>query len=150
MDSPFRENATPDVAYNKTEVDLARIREQEETKRRITEAKEKTKQTARGTDGYWVVRGLAIIGGAVSVIAVCIASYNAYSDKMRAQNPAAFATSKDCVETEEVISIDNSARTCSPGGWYESNPTDRPGQLLIHCHCGPRPPASAAPASSAP
>jgi len=140
MDNPFRENATPRIA---------RIRETEETKRQRTLQIEKTKQAARSTEGYWVVRGLAVLCAVGSVIAVSVAGYNAYSDKMRAEHPAAFATPKDCVETAEIVSIDTSSRSCPAGAWYESRPVDnKPGQMFIRCHCGPKPAVTAAPSTS--
>jgi hypothetical protein len=146
---PYRESDGPREIYNRTEVELARIREQEETKRQRTLQIEKTKQTARGTDGYWVVRGLAVIGVATSVIAVCIAGYDAYSDKMHAEHPSFSDT--HCVETAEIVSLSSSARSCTSGGWFEAKPTDKVGEMLIRCHCGPKPETAPAPsASSAP
>jgi hypothetical protein len=144
---PYRTGEKPMEVYNRTEVELARIREQEETKRRIVSDREKTKQTARSADGYWVVRGLAVVGAAVSVIAVCVAGYNSYSDKMHAEHPAFGASG--CVESAQIVTSDNSQKTCDHGGWFEALPTNKVGEVLIRCHCSPRP-ATPPPASSAP
>ena len=137
--------------YNRTEVELSRIREQEETKRQRTLQVEKTKQAARSSEGYWVVRGLAVAAAMVSVVSICIAGYNMYDDKMHAEHPAAFVTSTNCRETAEVITNSDSSRSCGPGAWFESTPMALPGHILIRCHCGPKPAATASPsASSAP
>jgi len=134
---PYRTGEKSMEVYNRTEVELARIREQEETKRRIVSDREKTKQTARSADGYWVVRGLAVACAAVSVIAICLA----YSDKMHAEHPAFGASG--CVETAQIVTADNSQKTCNHGGWFEAVPTNKVGEVLIRCHCSP--PASSAP-----
>ena len=134
---PYREGEKPVEVYNKTEVELARIREQEETKRSIVAAREKTRQTARSNDGYWVVRGMAIVGALLGTLIVSLAGYSAYSDKMHAEHPG--YTDSHCIESAEVISVENSARTCANGGWFESLPTDKPGHILVKCHCTPKP-----------
>jgi hypothetical protein len=147
---PYREGEKPVEHYNRTEVELARIREQEETKRQRTLQVEKTKQASRSTEGYWVVRGLAIIAALGSVVTVCVAGYDAYSDKMHAEHPS-FSDSH-CTETAEIVNVGTSQRACGVGGWFEAKPTDKVGETLIRCHCGPKPEttAPAPPASSAP
>jgi len=139
--NPFRQNDPPVV--NKTEIELARIREHEETKRQQTAAREKTKQTARGADGYWIVRGMAIIAAALITLIVSIAYYNVQSDRVHAEHPET-----GCVETAEIITSAASQRSCANGGWFESKPTDQVGAMLIRCHCGPKPVASNGPSTT--
>jgi hypothetical protein len=139
--NPFRQNDPPVV--NKTEIELARIREREETKRQQTAAREKTKQVVKGTDGYWIVRGMAIVAAALTTLIVSIAYYNVQSDRVRAEHPQS-----GCVETSEIITNTTAGRACANGGWFEATPTDQVGSMLIRCHCGPKPAASNGPSTT--
>ena len=140
--NPFRESAPPTVEYNKTEVELSRIREREETKRKIAVEKEKTKQGR--PDGYYIVRGLAVLGAVLITLITSIAWYNVTAERVHAEHPAS-----SCVETAEVITESTQTRSCPNGGWFDAHPTDKVGEILIRCHCGPKPPETA-PASSKP
>jgi len=144
MENPFRQSDS--IPVNKTEIELARIRETEETKRQNVAAREKTRQNR--PDGYYVVRGIALGASVLITLIVSIASYSAHEDKMHAEHPASFATS-GCVETSEVISSANSARSCSNGGWFLATSMAN-GTVLVQCKCSPRPNATAAPSASAP
>lgn len=124
---PFRSSDA--VTYNKTDVEIARIREREETRRKRQEQ-----------PGYWLVRacGLATIVVAC-VLAAC--EYSAYLDSKRAPT---------CTETVEVIGIQHSARQCANGGWFDSKPIGGHDQVEVHCHCTPKPSETAtAPSASA-
>lgn len=59
--NPFR--ASDGVSFNKTEVEIARIREREETRRQMHQEREQTKRETfkNRSEGYYVVRGLALI-----------------------------------------------------------------------------------------
>jgi hypothetical protein len=141
--NPFRENDVPSVPYNKTEVQVARIREEEETKRRKAEAREKTRQVAKSHDGYWWVRVVA----AASTVIVSLIGYFAYVEHIHAIYPG--SVESRCVETSEIVSISDSQKRCEGGGWFETKPTDKEGQLLVRCRCDRRPePGAAAPAAN--
>jgi len=129
--NPFRESAEPAVPYNKTEVDIARIRETEETKRQKLAAREKTKQT---NDGYWVIRGIGLL---VSVVLGITAGLT-YNAKLEAEHPQPLR----CTETSEIVTVSADKRSCQEG-WIEATQTNVAGQLLIRCHCSPKPVGSA-------
>src|ERR1700723_3725127 len=76
--NPFRTDASAGSDLNRTEIELAKIREREETKRRVIEARELTKQKS---EGYWVVRGLAVAALSLSVLIGAIATYNIVAER---------------------------------------------------------------------
>lgn len=140
--SPFREAGTVD----KTEIECTRIRESEATKRHRVEQAEVTRRKKIETrKDTWVVPWFTLGG---MTLFLCIAGGISYSNWLDAKYPKPASVS--CVETEEVISLNNSTRSCPQGGWYEATPlAGATGQVLVHCHCTPKPADSAAPIASA-
>ena len=130
--NPFREPSTSSETYNRTEVELARIREAEETKRQKIAAQEKTKQASRDTIGHWLVRFVAI----VALVIVAVAIHDAYVERVHAEHPVV-----GCVETAEVITNMNASRSCPNGGWIEHTSLNG-SQVLVRCHCSPKPATS--------
>ena len=141
MNNPFRENDPP--AVNKTEIELARVREREETKRKLGVEREKTKQASRASAGFWLARSVAI----ASLLGVAIVGYAAYAKHVDAQHPD--LTNK-CVESVEVISWNDSRRECGNGGWFDRTPLgNNNNNVIIHCHCSPMPASSTTGTSTA-
>lgn len=129
--NPFRESAS-----DATEVECTKIREAEATKRtRIEEAESTRRKRAEVRGDGWVVPWLV---AGVSAVAICITVGTGYSARLDAEHPGS-----GCQESVEVISSSDSQRICTRGGWYEAKPVpDKPGQVLAHCHCGPKPAGS--------
>lgn len=128
MKNPFRMSLVPDV--DRADVEKHRIHEEEETKRRVVEAREKTKQTRLQEESFWLVRGLswAVLG----VACLCVAG--ATCEQIDKTHP-----NKSCTETVNVINESDTSQACT-NGWFSSEPVPgKPGQVLVRCNCGPKP-----------
>lgn len=126
--NPFRENAE----VNKTEIECTKIREREDTKRKVIEQREQTKREKIKTRGDGLIEWVA---STLMVVVVCVTVGVSLSGWIKAIRPPS-----TCSETVEVINTQDSVRSCPPGGWYETV-SDQHG-VTVHCHCGPKPGAS--------
>jgi hypothetical protein len=133
VESPFRQSEVRQETYNNTEVELARIREAEETKRQKTTAREKTRQAAYGSEGYWTRNVHAI----VALVILGIVGAFVHNNYMDARYPK--PVSALCVETAEIVTVNTESRRCLSGGWFEATPTGKPGEIYIRCRCDARP-----------
>ena len=135
------EFATPEI-LDVTEVEKARLHEEGETNRkRISEQEETVRQQIAARKVKWTDDSfLTTFGITAAIFLITTMTGSMFYSCRRYPDlppPAAAAKVEPCVESVQIVRVNETPKACSPGATLESKPAGSRdnGDLVINCVC---------------